>query len=260
MENLDSVHNLKILNFQDQISLSKKNILNENKTAQHSINLSNYSPYPSQSITSVGVMPVLIHDGFFEKTVYEGTNMDISISIREGTGNVLVDTKIPTGVEFQNSARAAVKASEKYLEVDLSDKDIIFSISAHNDSKLTSVDGHSAGAAMAVLLISELSGMNVQDDVVITGTIEDGNKVGKVGGIYEKAKAAGMSGAKLFLVPKNQDMTVIESCQESIKGSIIYRTCQLETKPISPITEEQFGMKVIGVESIDQALNYLLEK
>lgn len=251
----------KISALQDNMSKLERSILQETQ-AENSVNLSNQEvkSHGSQSITSVGVMPVLVRDGFFEKTVYSGTNMDISVSIREGTGNVLVDTKIPTGIDFQSSARTAVKASERYLEVDLSDKDIIFSISARDNSKLKSVDGNSAGAAMTVLLISELSGAEIRDDVVITGTVEHGNKVGKVGGIYEKAKAAGISGAKIFLVPKDQDMTLFESCQESVQGSIIYRSCQLEPKPISSITEERFGMKVVDVETIQEALDYFLSE
>jgi len=251
----------KISALQDNMSKLEQSILQETQ-AENSVNLSNQEvkSHDSQSITSVGVMPVLVRDGFFEKTVYEGTNMDISVSIREGTGNVLVDTKIPTGIDFQSSARTAVKASERYLGVDLSDKDIIFSISTRDNSKLKSVDGNSAGAAMTILLISELSGAEIRDDVVITGTIEHGNKVGKVGGIYEKAEAAGISGAKIFLVPKDQDMTLFESCQESVQDSIIYRSCQLEPKSISSITEERFGMKVVDVETIKEALNYFLSE
>lgn len=210
----------------------------------------------TESITAVGVRPILLRDGFFERVRYEGTTMDIQVSIRNGQGLVLVNTAIPTGVDFQTSAKTAVRVAEDYLDQDLSDKDIVFSISAENNENLKTVDGKSAGAAMTVLLISELQGKEISQDIVMTGTILSDGSIGKVGGISEKAEAAGKNGSKLFLVPKGQGITYIESCQESKTGTILYRSCTLEEKPLSPITEAKFGMKVFEVENIGEALRF----
>ena len=220
---------------------------------------SDHAPVDSgQSIAAAAVKPLIIRDGFFERTQYEGTIMDILVSIREnGDGLVLVNTEIPTGVDFQESAKAAVRVTQDYLDADLSGKDIVFSISIDaNKSDLQTVDGHSAGAAMTVLLVSELQGMSIRNDVVITGSIMPDGTIGTVGGIHEKAKAAGRHGAVVFLVPPNQNETHIESCEESGTGNFIYRTCTLEKKPLSPITEERFGMKTVEVAGIDDAIRY----
>lgn len=208
------------------------------------------------SITAVAVRPILIRDGFFQNVQYDGTVMTIQVYTHEGTGLVLVNTAIPTGVDFQSSARTAAEVAEKYLGIDLSDTDIIFSITADEDEHLQAVDGQSAGAAMTVLLISSIQNKKLNDDVIMTGTINPDMSIGMVGGIREKSDAAGQYGANTFLVPNKQGVIFVEECNESKTGNFIYKSCSSEQKPLSPITEEQYGMKTIEVSNIKDALLY----
>lgn len=208
------------------------------------------------SITAVAVRPILSRSGFFQDVQYEGTVMTIELSIHDGSGLVLVNTAIPTGVDFQSSAKIAAEVAEKYLQTDLSDKDIIFSITADENEHLQAVDGQSAGAAMTVLLISSLQDKPIKNDVIMTGTINSDMSIGKIGGVKEKADAAGNHGAKIFLVPSTQGVTFVEECKETRTGNFIYRDCSSEQKPLSPITEEKYGMKTIEVSNIQDALLY----
>lgn len=210
----------------------------------------------TNSITAVAVRPILVRGGFLQNVQYEGTVMTIELSIHEGTGLVLVNTAIPTGVDFQSSAKTASDVAQKYLKTDLSDSDIIFSITADENEHLQAVDGQSAGAAMTVLLISSLQGEKLNDDVIMTGTINPDMSIGMVGGIPEKADAAGNYGAKIFLVPNKQGITFVEECEENKVGNFIYRSCSSEQKLLSPITEEKYGMKIIEVGTIKDALLY----
>jgi uncharacterized protein len=210
----------------------------------------------SESIAAVAVRPVLENDGFFETTTYQGTVMKITVNIRDGAGLVLVNTAIPTGVDFQTSARTAVVVAQNITNVDLSKKDVIFSISSENNQELQAVDGGSAGGAMTVLLASEILGKPINEKVLMTGTIEEDGTIGKIGGVAEKAYAAGKYGAKTFLVPEGQAVVQVQSCDEKREGVFIYKSCTAEDKPLSPITEKQYGMKVIEVNKIDQALSY----
>lgn len=214
--------------------------------------------YGSQSITAVAVRPLVMREAFFERTQYEGTIMEILVSVREqGAGLVLVDTEVPTGISFQESARTAVKVAGNYLGESLSDRDVVFSITAGaGGTHLQTVDGHSAGAAMAVLLISELQGKSIRGDVVITGSILPDASIGTVGGVSEKAETAGRHGAGVFLVPSGQNVTAVESCEESRAGNFVYRSCTLEEKLLSPITEKTFGMEVREVADIGDAVLY----
>ena len=209
-----------------------------------------------KSISAVAVRPILSSDGFFETTTYAGTVLKITVEIRDGTGLVLVNTAIPTGVDFQTSARTAVMIAQKYTNFDLSKKDVIFSISSGNQQELQAVDGGSAGGAMTVLLISDISGKPINNKVLMTGTIEDDGSIGKIGGVSEKADAAGKYGAKIFLVPTGQAITQVQSCDEKRAGSFVYRTCTSQDQPLSDLTEKEFGMKVIEINSISDALSY----
>ena len=241
-----------------KISLAAKQIpvipTSNNKTISQSISQSNYTS--SKSIEAVAVRPVLDSNGIFETTTYQGIVMKINVEIRDGSGLVLVNTAIPTGVDFQTSAKTAVMVAQKITNVDLSKKDVIFSISSENNQELQAVDGGSAGGAMTVLLSSEILGKSLNDKVLMTGTIQDDGTIGEIGGAAEKADAAGKYGAKIFLVPQGQATVEIQSCTEKSEGVFTYRSCTAEEKPLSPITEKQYGMKVIEVSDIEQALSY----
>lgn len=209
-----------------------------------------------RSISAVAVRPVLESDGFFETTTYVGTILKITVEIRDGTGLVLVNTAIPTGVDFQTSARTAVMISQEYTNIDLSKKDVIFSISSEKQQELQAVDGGSAGGAMTVLLISEISGKPINSTVLMTGTIQDDGTIGRIGGAAEKADAAGKYGAKTFLVPTGQAITQVQSCVERSEGAFTYRSCTSQEKPLSELTEKEYGMKVIEINNIRDALSY----
>ncbi|HXG05840.1 MAG TPA: S16 family serine protease [Nitrososphaera sp.] len=230
-----------------------------NGQQERSLSFSNPLRSGAGSITAVAVKTVASSNGFFQTVSYEGAIMDIVVEIIEnGQGRVLVNTEIPTGVDFQSSAKTAVQVAQDITGVDLSSSDIIFSITAKGDAEdLRAVDGGSAGAAMTVLLVSELQGNStLNPNVLITGTINPDGTIGAVGGIYEKAEAAGSYGAHLFLVPEGQATYLSESCDESRQGPIIYRTCRSEPRPLSELTEERFGMRVVEVSTVREALEF----
>lgn len=240
----------KISNLEDKLSEPVKEI----QSVPNSKNTNEKSH--TLSITAVAVRPILLRSGFYQNVQYDGTVMTIEVSTHAGTGLVLVNTAIPTGVDFQSSAKISAEVAEKYLQIDLSDTDIIFSITADENEHLQAVDGQSAGAAMTVLLISSLQNKKLNDDVIMTGTINPDMSIGLVGGISEKSDAAGKYGAKTFLVPNKQGVIFVEECNENQTGNFIYRSCSSEQKLLSPITEEKYGMKTIEVSNIKDALLY----
>jgi predicted S18 family serine protease len=65
-------------------------------------------------------------------------------------------------------------------------------------------DGRSAGAAFAVELIAMFKGTYLRGDVCLTGTLESTGRIGKVGAIPQKMKAAWAGGCHLILVPRYQ--------------------------------------------------------
>jgi Lon-like protease len=65
-------------------------------------------------------------------------------------------------------------------------------------------DGPSAGAAMAVGFIATFKGDRIQRGTALTGTLEPGGKIGWVGSIADKIRAAKREGYHTVLVPRGQ--------------------------------------------------------
>jgi ATP-dependent Lon protease len=97
-------------------------------------------------------------------------------------------------------------------------------------------DGPSAGVAMAVALVSLLTGRIVRHDVAMTGEITLRGKVLPVGGIKEKVLAAKRAGITTVILPK-RNAKDLEELTESVRKEMTF----------------------IGVETIDEALEHALE-
>lgn len=68
----------------------------------------------------------------------------------------------------------------------------------------TGSDGPSAGAAMAIGFIALFKGDRVQRGVALTGTLEAGGRIGWVGSIPDKIRAAKREGYHTVLIPRGQ--------------------------------------------------------
>ncbi len=138
----------------------------------------------------------------------KGAMIPLELKITNGTGSVSVnikDVELLSGV--QDSIRIATNIADQYTAIDLTKRDI--TISFINDfGGIVTVDGPSAGAAITATMISAFIGKEMNDKVLMTGTIEENGAVGKVGGITEKALAAREKGATKFLVPLGQKVSV----------------------------------------------------
>lgn len=209
----------------------------------------------TESIAAVAVYPVIQSDGFFQTTSYNGTILKITVEIRDGTGLVLANTAIPEGVDFQDSARIAVQVAHNITGMNLSNKDVIFSITTDNQN-LRAVDGGSGGGAMTVLLTSAILGKTINGHVLMTGTIQSDGTIGPIGGVLAKAEAAAGYGAKIFLVPTGQGVIEQQHCTQSTQGPFIYQSCSPQEISLSSIMESKYGMKVIEVGNINDVLKY----
>ncbi|AIC16061.1 putative archaeal serine protease [Nitrososphaera viennensis EN76] len=211
-------------------------------------------------------------------TVFPGSGqvLKLMIDVREGRGDILVNTNIFSGGLWQNSARIAASVAQSLTHVDLSSKEVILTIKSTNATESEEVlrkfgggvDGPSAGGAMTVLLISELEGKAINNYTAMTGTINPDGTIGPVGGVIEKAVAAGKYGAKVMLVPAGQGYYPELSCkyQEPQPSSSLSSSsssaltdsqiCRLEQKPLSALMESRYGMRVIEIPDVQSALRY----
>ena len=68
------------------------------------------------------------------------------------------------------------------------------------------IDGPSAGAAVAIAILSAVTERPIRQDVAITGEISIRGKVKGVGGIIEKIYGARQAGVKTVIIPRDNAM------------------------------------------------------
>ncbi len=124
-----------------------------------------------------------------------GSLVNMTIQTEDGSGETYIAISPRTGVSTQDSIEQAVNYA-KILANKNCDVFIKF-----DEKSASFIEGPSAGTAITVMTYAALTGSDVRDDAVITGAIDRTGNVGPVGGLYEKAKSAEISGARYFITP-----------------------------------------------------------
>ena len=112
-----------------------------------------------------------------------------------------------------------------------------FDIHIHVPEGATPKDGPSAGGAMAIALISVLTGIAVRADTAMTGEITLRGQILKIGGLKEKLLAAKRGGIKNVIIPKDNQPD-LQEIPDQIKDSL----------------------NIIPVEWVDEIVSLALEK
>lgn len=190
----------------------------------------------------------------------EGVLSKAVVEIIDGEGRVLFNTNPFVEPDTQLSVDIAKAYAEKFTGKSLAKKDVIYSI---EDVQAKLVGGASAGAALTLATIAAIEGKKIKKDVVITGTILKNGTIGQIAGVVEKAYACAEKGIKLFLVPVGQAKgRIYEQKIEEKKGpGYIFQTITYVPKQIdlNSVMFKQYGMQVVEVANISQAVNYLIE-
>ena len=92
-------------------------------------------------------------------------------------------------------------------------------IHVHVPEGATPKDGPSAGAAIAISMISVLTGIPVRCDVAMTGEISLRGRIMPIGGLKEKLLAASRGGIKKVLIPI-ENKKDLKDVDEEIKNDI----------------------------------------
>ena len=173
---------------------------------------------------------------------------DLYLEIKPGTGRVFLETFPLTKVDTQISTRFAKEIACDFLDADCGKYDFFYTITA--DSSI--IGGPSAGSAIAVLTVSLIKDVPLNDGVAITGTINSGGFIGPVGGIGAKIKAAERAGMEKVLIPIGEyfdeaKMELNESTNQTINQSLN------ETANLSNARKE-FKIEIKEVATLDEAL------
>lgn len=169
----------------------------------------------------------------------KGLGADLFLEVEPGTGKVWVLAEPLVGTTTQSAAQTAVNVAKTYSS-EVSKHDYKFAI----QSTASVVEGPSAGAAMALLVIAAFEDKQVPQNVAMTGTIDESGAVGPVGGVFEKSKEAASLGIDLFMIPKGEALQTVR------EDGLVKSVNLVEYGP------KELGMTIIEVSTIDEALKY----
>lgn len=170
-------------------------------------------------------VPAVVEDG--------GGLVRIDVKATPGTGQTFITTYPHTGVATQQSINNAVSYVFSKISKPMNECDILVSI----DGNIAEyVDGPSAGVALSVLTYAAVEGRHLRDDATVTGAVDAAGNVGRVGGLYEKARVISRNHIKYFLTP-------IHSLHERVLLSNILRTSDLE---------------IIEIENLGEAIDFMI--
>jgi predicted S18 family serine protease len=199
------------------------------------------------SLIAPAVMARTTGDWWNRQTEYVGVATRLQLEIVPGRGRVLVNTDPPMGEVFQDTAVTAKETAESVSGVGLGNYDLIFSVEAPDI--IPSVDGPSAGAAMALMILSLLEEREIDPTVSMTGTISPDGSIGPIGGAVEKAVAAEEAGASIFCIPKDNEYT--EVVYQQRMGPFVIRRYSVREKTADLIAERT-DLTVRIVETIEE--------
>lgn len=168
------------------------------------------------------------------------TVADLSDTLKTHQPGDKVDLVFKRGSETMNASLELIKSSDGdraiigFIPDDAPPDTIKFDIPDGVRIESGEIGGPSAGLAFTLALLDELTPGEITGGVKVAATGEIGlnGQVGAIGGLRQKTVAVQRAGAKVFLVPASE----VKEAEDQAAGS---------------------GLKVIGVDTLDDALNAL---
>uniref|UniRef100_A0A7J2TJD7 Serine protease-like protein n=1 Tax=Archaeoglobus fulgidus TaxID=2234 RepID=A0A7J2TJD7_ARCFL len=179
----------------------------------------------------------------------EGVVIEIKVMINPGNGRVFVSTTPFTEIDMQGSAQLAALTACDLLGIDFTKYDFFYIIEA--DSPI--VGGPSAGAVMTVATIAALKGLDLNEDVYMSGMVYPDGSIGPVGGLNYKLEAVAKNSGKIFLIPSGQSVITVE--EKKIRKIGIVSIITTELKELDLVEYgKKLGVQVFEVRNVNEAL------
>ncbi|NWG28704.1 MAG: endopeptidase La [Ignavibacteriaceae bacterium] len=165
-----------------------------------------------------------------------GELLSVDVTIMNGAGKLNLTGQL--GNVMKESAQAALsylRASSKRLGLN---PDFFKGreIHIHLPEGAIPKDGPSAGIAMAMAMLSAVSGRPASNDVAMTGEITLTGSILAIGGLTEKLLAAKRNDIKTVLIPKENEIDLKE-ISDKVKS----------------------GLNIVTIEKVEEAIPYVFE-
>jgi len=211
---------------------------------------------PSQHLEAKSIKiyaPAVARTSLGEK----GVLIEITVTLlHPGSGRVYVSTMPLTEVDIQASLYTAAKVAHELAGIPFSEYDYLVYIK----SPAIIVGGPSASAYVAVAMYALLANLTLRKDVSMTGFIAPDGSIGPVGGILEKIEAAASIGVKTFLVPVGQTIDYQLKVVTRKIGPFTISNIVREKVNVAEVAFKKWGIKVVEVWSLEQAIEYFTGK
>ncbi len=133
-------------------------------------------------------------------------------------------------------------------------------VHVHVPEGATPKDGPSAGVAMAVAMVSVLTGVPVHKDLAMTGEITLRGRVLAIGGLKEKLLAALRSGIKTVLIPE-ENVKDLADIPDNVKagleivpvGTVDQVLARALVRPLTPIEWTEADETVIAAVKVEDS-------
>jgi uncharacterized protein len=185
-----------------------------------------------------------------------GSTADLYLTTQSGRGGVYIETSPLTKLDTQLSTRFAQQIGCNFLDRICTDTDFFYTIR----SDATIIGGPSAGAAIATVTVAMLEGLEINQSIAITGTINAGGLIGPVSGIIGKVDAAAKAGITKVLIPKGTryelkpEHTYLETL-ENMSAPFYVMNNVTNTTEIDAVAYGIFmGIDVIEVATLEEAV------
>lgn len=180
----------------------------------------------------------------------EGVIGNLTIELIPGDATIFIQTNPFVGTSLQYSANTAVSIAQTIVNSSLEqNRDYILDYYVPGNV----IGGGSAGAATTIAVLSALTGRQINDSIVVTGTILENGRIGPVGDIFAKAEAAAREGYETFVVPKDQT-TLYYYQRGNNPYQIVRQSLDLQT-----YAKERWDLDIQEVESIVELQRMMLE-
>lgn len=181
----------------------------------------------------------------------QGAMATVTVDVREGKGHVYVDTWPLTKIDTQASARIAKQVACDILSADCSNYDFYYTIR----SEAQIVGGPSGGAAMTIATLASLLDKTINNNILITGTINLDGSIGPVSGILEKAEAVSDMG-HTFLIPKGQSIVEVQETTTEEIGPMVIEESSPKKINVKTYAKENLNLTIIEVGTVEEAFTY----
>lgn len=172
----------------------------------------------------------------------------------------LKDRKLKRKSTAYGSAEIVMTAFEKYFRHDCNRYEVQFNIPGG-----TPVDGPSAGVAIAIALMSAITGQAPDPLLASTGEITMNGEVRPVGGVRDKVNAAISAGAKCILVPRSNweedfahmevQIKPIDTLRDAMRAAFLQEKAPgLETDAAAVSAAPAMPGETVGSESLLQRI------